>query len=1081
MVNRFKKSIVWSALFLLLAQVLAMTFCNVTAIAVTKDQNTVDLFDNEYGKASIGYEVTENERLKWTVHLEKNEEMKISTRLSLDLIGDGQTIMPEQIQTRNPTDSTISFSNKLDDGKVAPKVLEGSAGSAGGTVDFSFETGANYQNMVVKPVLEKVGEDGTNVLSEQESQGKSFDLTQVQPETVSSESTVATETSTDVEETAVTSTETSEEPTITTDSTVSSSSSEEQTSTTTSTDATATEESDATADSVPIEAFATAGNVTLAGSLPTGNELVINQDADNDQVKVTSTDSTNKIISKKSINGTGNYSYNSDTKVDNYKDIVYSHYTNSKGKVVNGATVVYLPQDKSKLNKVVITAQYNYVGTFKGEKVGAKLTIKNIIKADTTSYTHMPTPVIDFATSLYSGMVYDNIVGMDITFQFTDSSGKPLSLNPDTSFLTFASLNNVEDNAGWGSEFVFPGYDTSAYLTEGTALEKGIPEKGNKSSYPYKNDAFFGKRHFGDHLEDPDYVNGAVSFNLNDNNQGSTFTIGSLASRAWTSFMSSVLVPIDPGAPTKRVTESTGWTNRNDDELDILIDGQENVVLNGKTTHSYFINQPLYDVDQSIARPTSIRLTDKLPKYVKPTSVKLLQSDGQIADLSNRLSGIKPDSNGQYSLDISLTADEMKTVKFDGQDLTWQIDVELVGAEDAANAAKETIFMNNVANVAFEDGKNELFNHDTNHVETQVTPDFLTIHLEKKWLGDEGYENLRQPVTLQLQRSFDASNWDNPEVIKEFQVTKDTLSFDYEVPAKVDQKLAYYRIVEIIGGNASQVPGYKTPVYSDPRVISANDTDKNLVVTNELLLTKLDFTKVGNDGKTPLSGVTFTLESENGYKKEITTKTDGLVDFSDLPIGEYTLKETDVPVGYEQKGPWDFKVVQNGDELSIEWVSESPFVDEDTLVNELKPFDLIVNKMTETGKALEGAEFTLTDSSGTTFASTVSGSVFTFTGLKPGTYTLKETEAPDGYRLLNKSIEIVIDELGNVTVAGETQENVLISGENHNQIEIDVKNEPKAPLPSTGGPGTVIFTLIGILATATAGVYLFNRKDQEVA
>lgn len=1072
MVNRFKKSIVWSALFLLLAQVLAMTFCNVTAIAVTKDQNTVDLFDNEYGKASIGYEVTENERLKWTVHLEKNEEMKISTRLSLDLIGDGQTIMPEQIQTRNPTDSTISFSNKLDDGKVAPKVLEGSAGSDGGTVDFSFETGANYQNMVVKPVLEKVGEDGTNVLSEQESQGKSFDLTQVQPETVSSESTVATETSTDVEETAVTSTETSEEPTITTDSTVSSSSSEEQTSTTTSTDATATEESDATADSVPIEAFATAGNVTEGGELPTGNELVISADADNsvNSFQVSSTVGT--IYTKKS-NGTAvGYS-----DLNSYETKVYVMYGD-----VAGAKAVVLPDNASDLKKAVINAYYPNVGTFKGQPVGAKLTIKNIIRADVNSYTKTNVPVIDFATSLYAGIVYDNIRGMDVTFQFVDGSGAPLALNRESSFLTFASLNAVENNSNYGSEFVFPGYDTNAYLTGGTDIGYGTPVSGNKSSYPYgTTNAFYGKHKFGDELNDPDYVNGAVSFNLNDNAQGSTFTIGSLASRSWTSFMSSVLVPIDPGAPTKRVTESTGWTNRNDDELDILIDGQENVVLNGKTTHSYFINQPLYDVDQSIARPTSIRLTDKLPKYVKPTSVKLLQSDGQIADLSNRLSGIKPDSNGQYSLDISLTADEMKTVKFDGQDLTWQIDVELVGAEDAANAAKETIFMNNVANVAFEDGQNELFNHDTNHVETQVTPDLLTIHLEKKWLGDEGYENLRQPVTLQLQRSFDASNWDNPEVIKEFQVTKDTLSFDYEVPAKVDQKLAYYRIVEIIDGNASQVPGYKTPVYSDPRVISANDTDKNLVVTNELLLTKLDFTKVGNDGKTPLSGVTFTLESENGYKKKITTKTDGLVDFSDLPIGEYTLKETDVPVGYEQKGPWKFEVVQNGDELSIDWTSESPFANEGILVNELKPFDLIVNKMTETGKALEGAEFTLTDSSGTTFASTVSGSVFTFTGLKPGTYTLKETEAPDGYRLLNKSIEIVIDELGNVTVAGETQENVLISGENHNQIEIDVKNEPKAPLPSTGGPGTVIFTLIGILATATAGVYLFNRKDQEVA
>ncbi|MDT2756307.1 SpaA isopeptide-forming pilin-related protein [Enterococcus asini] len=1081
MVNRLKKSIVWSALFLLLSQVLAMTLCNVTAVAVTEDQNKISLFDNEYGKASISYEVTENERLKWNVHLEKNNQTKTATRLSLDLVGDGQPVIPEQVQTTNQANTTLSFSNKLDDGQIAPKVLEGSAGSDTGTIDFSFETGANYQSMVVKPVLEKVGETGSNVLSEQESQGKSFDLTQVQPETVSSESTVATEASTDAEETAVTSTETSEEATITTDSTVNSSSSEEQTSTTTSTDATATEESDATADSIPIEAFATAGNVTLAGSLPTGNELVINQDADNDQVKVTSTDSTNQIISKKSINGTGNYSYDPRTKIDNYKDIVYSHYTNSKGKVVNGATVVYLPQDKSKLNKVVITAQYNYVGTFKGEKVGAKLTIKNIIKADTTSYTHMPTPVIDFATSLYSGMVYDNIVGMDITFQFTDSSGKPLSLNPDTSFLTFASLNNVEDNAGWGSEFVFPGYATSAYLTEGTALEKGIPEKGNKSSYPYKNDAFFGKRHFGDHLEDPDYVNGAVSFNLNDNNQGSTFTIGSLASRAWTSFMSSVLVPIDPGAPTKRVTEFTGWDNRNEDELDILIDGQENVVLNGKTTHSYFINQPLYDVDQSIARPTSIQLTDKLPKYVKPTSVKLLQSDGQIADLSYRLSGIQPDSDGQYSLDISLTADEMKAVKFDGQDLTWQIDVELVGAEDVANETKETIFMNNVANVAFIDGQDELFNHNTNHVETQVTPELLTIHLEKKWLGDDGYENLRQPVTLQLQRSFDAENWDNPEVIQEFQVTNDTLAFDYEVPAKVDQKLAYYRIVEVIDGNATQVPGYKTPVYSDPRVISANNDDKNLVVTNELLVTKLDFTKVSNDGKTPLADVIFTLEGDNGYQKEITTGADGQVNFEGLPIGKYTLKEKSVPVGYEQKGPWEFEVVQNGDELSIDWTSENPFANEGILVNELKPFDLIVNKTTETGKALEGAQFTLTDANGTTFPSTIAGSIFTFTGLKPGTYTLEETKAPDGYRLLNKPIEIVIDELGNVTVAREVQDNVLVSGEKHNQIEIDVKNDPKAPLPSTGGPGTLLFTLIGVLAVTAAGVYLFLRKDREVA
>ena len=45
-----------------------------------------------------------------------------------------------------------------------------------------------------------------------------------------------------------------------------------------------------------------------------------------------------------------------------------------------------------------------------------------------------------------------------------------------------------------------------------------------------------------------------------------------------------------------------------------------------------------------------------------------------------------------------------------------------------------------------------------------------------------------------------------------------------------------------------------------------------------------------------------------------------------------------------------------------------------------------------------------------------------------------------------------------------------------NELIISVKNEPGAALPKTGGPGTSLFYLLGIMLTFFAGAALVRKK-----
>ena len=107
-------------------------------------------------------------------------------------------------------------------------------------------------------------------------------------------------------------------------------------------------------------------------------------------------------------------------------------------------------------------------------------------------------------------------------------------------------------------------------------------------------------------------------------------------------------------------------------------------------------------------------------------------------------------------------------------------------------------------------------------------------------------------------------------------------------------------------------------------------------------------------------------------------------------------------------------------------------------------------------------------------------------GLKPGTYTIKETKAPDGYNKIDTVFTIVVawenpgeDETlttsGGFSIGQGSTETVTMSADG-SQYKIQIDNYAGTTLPSTGGIGTTMFYLIGAVLVIGAGVLLVTRR-----
>lgn len=250
----------------------------------------------------------------------------------------------------------------------------------------------------------------------------------------------------------------------------------------------------------------------------------------------------------------------------------------------------------------------------------------------------------------------------------------------------------------------------------------------------------------------------------------------------------------------------------------------------------------------------------------------------------------------------------------------------------------------------------------------------------------------------------------------------------------------------------------------------------------------------------------------------IRIKAGDVIRFANVPIGtQVSLKEINVPSGYEFN-EYQYKVGK----ASTEWTtvtdintgySASAAANQSyyfTFKNEQKTSDLRIVKTDEKGNAITTATDTAifklsknTKSDGTGAwenATATSGvaedgtiTINTTDGinlveLKDGLYKLQETKAPDGYivisspvyfKLNNGSIQFVsVEGSGSSTVITEidTPDGYTVEGKTDSTpVTLKVANTPGAALPNTGGSGTTIYLLGGLLLIAIAAVMYGTR------
>lgn len=165
-----------------------------------------------------------------------------------------------------------------------------------------------------------------------------------------------------------------------------------------------------------------------------------------------------------------------------------------------------------------------------------------------------------------------------------------------------------------------------------------------------------------------------------------------------------------------------------------------------------------------------------------------------------------------------------------------------------------------------------------------------------------------------------------------------------------------------------------------------------------------------------------------------------------------------------------------------------------SVTNTEKPgIDIDIKKVNDKDEPLGDAVFEIYKSNGTVFEKLTKDTVewldqndqfivtkdgFTMTDLADGIYQIKEVKAPAGY-VITESIPVTFTVSGGKIVEAS---NVLKNGAKYEKATKTTKdafiipNTPGAPLPHTGGPGTALLSLSGIMLTLLAGVGMLLRR-----
>ena len=299
-------------------------------------------------------------------------------------------------------------------------------------------------------------------------------------------------------------------------------------------------------------------------------------------------------------------------------------------------------------------------------------------------------------------------------------------------------------------------------------------------------------------------------------------------------------------------------------------------------------------------------------------------------------------------------------------------------------------------------------------------------------------------------------------------------------------------------------------------ITSNNDGSEFIYTYNEpkipeTLLT-LDIVKVLKGKDTPIQGVVFLHTDSKGNQEEVTTDEKGQAVLKGLTRGTHTIQEKSVPDGYTKNpGVLKFSVDENNKITLLENTATDKTGSMKFKVREdgtaqlhvedvLAPYQLIVHKVNDHAKVLEGAEFTLyTDEEckqELQKATSGKDGILRFQDLEVETkYYLKETKAPEGYRIPVNSdgTDIVYEiytksdpqkDLFEYYVNGkkytDTTGDFAITGTKaEREVHLKVVNFVGMQMPETGSPWTLGIVLVGIGCLIVAGYFMKRKGKQE--
>ncbi|MGX5632081.1 MSCRAMM family protein, partial [Bacillus thuringiensis] len=195
--------------------------------------------------------------------------------------------------------------------------------------------------------------------------------------------------------------------------------------------------------------------------------------------------------------------------------------------------------------------------------------------------------------------------------------------------------------------------------------------------------------------------------------------------------------------------------------------------------------------------------------------------------------------------------------------------------------------------------------------------------------------------------------------------------------------------------------GYKLLKEEIEVVVEANKVVE-VQIENAKELGSLQVTKKDAESGKVLAGAEFKLKNEAGQVvgEAKTTNKDGVVKFESLVPGKYTLEETKAPEGY--------KALEVTVEVNV--VANEVVKQEVTNEKVTGQFEIVKVDAEDKTKVLSDAEFEVYKDSKKvdTLRTDKTGKVIS-QKLEPGKYTLKETKAPQGYKLLKEEIEVVVE------------------------------------------------------------------------